>query len=46
MSDERLVSPDFTNDDSAAEHALRPKTLKEFIGQHPVQGLPSAMLSW
>ena len=36
MSDERLVSSEFANDDSAAEHALRPKTLKEFIGQQRV----------
>ena len=36
MSDDRLISSEFANDDSAAEHALRPKTLKEFIGQQRV----------
>jgi Holliday junction DNA helicase RuvB len=36
MSDDRLISSEFANEDSAAEHALRPKTLKEFIGQQRV----------
>ena len=36
MSDDRLISSEFADDDSAAEHALRPKTLKEFIGQQRV----------
>ena len=36
MSDDRLVTPEFISDDSAAEHALRPKTLSEFIGQKRV----------
>jgi Holliday junction DNA helicase RuvB len=34
---ERIVNPDLTNDDSGVEHALRPKTLKDFIGQHRVR---------
>ena len=45
MSDERLVSPDFATDDSAAEHALRPKTLKEFIGQHRVRDQIDVLLT-
>lgn len=36
MSDDRLVTPEFIGDDSTAEHALRPKTLSEFIGQKRV----------
>jgi Holliday junction DNA helicase RuvB len=36
MSDDRLVTPEFIGDDSAAEQALRPKTLSEFIGQKRV----------
>lgn len=43
MSDEqrdgedRIVNPDLNLDDSGVEHALRPKTLKDFIGQHRVR---------
>ena len=37
MSDERLVNPQSGSDDLAAEHALRPKTLQDFIGQHRVR---------
>lgn len=36
MSDDRIVTPEFIGDDSTAEHALRPKTLSEFIGQKRV----------
>lgn len=45
MSDDRLVTPDFSNDDSAAEHALRPKTLDDFIGQHRVRDQIDVLLS-
>ena len=37
MSEERLVNPSSGSDDAAAEHALRPKTLGDFIGQHRVR---------
>lgn len=37
MSEERLVNPQSGNDDATAEHALRPKTLGDFIGQHRVR---------
>ena len=40
-SGERIVNPDLTNDDSGIEHALRPKTLKDFIGQQNLQGAKS-----
>ena len=45
MSDDRLVAPEFSQDDSAAEHALRPKTLDDFIGQHRVQDQIDVLLS-
>ena len=45
MADDRLVTPDFTNDDSAAEHALRPKTLSEFIGQKRVRDQIDVLLT-
>jgi len=45
MSDDRLVSSDFASDDSVAEHALRPKTLKEFIGQHRVRDQIDVLLT-
>ena len=35
--DERLVTPALRSDDGAAEHALRPKTLEDFIGQDRVR---------
>jgi Holliday junction DNA helicase RuvB len=44
-SGERLVNADLTNDDSGVEHALRPKTLKEFIGQHRVREQIDVLLS-
>jgi Holliday junction DNA helicase RuvB len=34
---DRLVNPAATSDESLSENALRPKTLKEFIGQHRVR---------
>jgi Holliday junction DNA helicase RuvB len=34
---DRLVSPAAVSDESLSENALRPKTLKEFIGQHRVR---------
>ncbi len=45
MSDDRLVTPEFSQDDSAAEHALRPKTLGDFIGQHRVRDQIDVLLS-
>jgi Holliday junction DNA helicase RuvB len=37
MADDRLVSSESSGDESSIEHALRPKTLKDFIGQHRVR---------
>jgi Holliday junction DNA helicase RuvB len=34
---DRLVNPATVSDESLSENALRPKTLKEFIGQHRVR---------
>jgi Holliday junction DNA helicase RuvB len=34
---DRLVNPSASTDESLSENALRPKTLKEFIGQHRVR---------
>lgn len=34
---ERLVNPSVASDESLSENALRPKSLKEFIGQHRVR---------
>ena len=34
---DRLVNPAATSDESLSENALRPKSLKEFIGQHRVR---------
>ena len=45
MSDDRLVTPEFTNDDSSAEHALRPKSLSEFIGQKRVRDQIDVLLT-
>ena len=36
MSD-RLVSPNAANEENATEHALRPKSLSEFVGQQRVR---------
>lgn len=35
--DDRLVAPSARREDSAAENALRPRSLSEFIGQHRVR---------
>ena len=45
MSDDRLVSPDSSADDSSIEHALRPKSLHDFIGQHRVREQIDVLLS-
>ena len=37
MADDRLVTPQIKNEESALEHALRPKSLSDFIGQHRVR---------
>ena len=41
---ERLVSPDAGNEESASEHALRPKSLSEFVGQQRVRDQISVLL--
>jgi Holliday junction DNA helicase RuvB len=45
MSDDRLVTSEVMGEDSAAEHALRPKTLDDFIGQHRVRAQIDVLLS-
>jgi Holliday junction DNA helicase RuvB len=37
VADDRLVTPQVKNEESALEHALRPKTLADFVGQHRVR---------
>ena len=37
MADDRLVTPQIKSEESALEHALRPKSLSDFIGQHRVR---------
>lgn len=37
MGSERLVDPSEQFDEGSVEHALRPKTLQDFIGQHRVR---------
>lgn len=37
MADDRLVTPQIKSEESALEHALRPKTLSDFVGQHRVR---------
>ena len=37
MADDRLVTPQIKSEESALEHALRPKSLADFIGQHRVR---------
>ena len=44
-SEERLISPSAALDDSAAEGALRPKELQEFIGQERVRQQIDVLLS-
>jgi Holliday junction DNA helicase RuvB len=43
MSD-RIVSPNAGSDESASEHALRPKSLTEFVGQQRVRDQVSVLL--
>jgi len=45
MSDDRLVSGETSGDESSIEHALRPKTLNDFIGQHRVREQIDVLLS-
>ena len=45
MSDDRLVSSETAGDESSIEHALRPKTLNDFIGQHRVREQIDVLLS-
>lgn len=45
MSNDRLVDPAQGKEDSTAEHALRPKNLNEFIGQHRVRKQIDVLLS-
>ena len=37
VADDRLVTPQIKGEESAVEHALRPKSLKEFVGQDRVR---------
>jgi len=37
VADERLVTPQIKGEESAVEHALRPKTLSDFVGQERVR---------
>ena len=41
---ERIVSPSAGNEESASEHALRPKSLTEFVGQQRVRDQVSVLL--
>ena len=43
--DDRLVTPALRSDDGAAENALRPKTLADFIGQDRVRQQIDVLLS-
>ena len=45
MSTERMVDPSEQTDELSAEHALRPKTLDDFIGQHRVRQQIDVLLS-
>lgn len=45
MSDERIVDASEQRDENSAEHALRPKTLDDFIGQHRVRQQIDVLLS-
>ena len=45
MSDDRLVASESHSEESSVEHALRPKTLKDFIGQHRVREQIDVLLS-
>jgi len=37
VADDRLVTPQIKNEESALEHALRPKSLADFVGQQRVR---------
>jgi len=37
VADDRLVAPQIKSEESALEHALRPRSLSDFIGQHRVR---------
>ena len=37
VADDRLVTPQIKGEESAVEHALRPKTLSDFVGQERVR---------
>ena len=37
VADDRLVTPQIKSEESALEHALRPNSLSDFIGQHRVR---------
>jgi len=41
---ERLVSPNVASEESATEHALRPKSLSEFVGQQRVRDQVGVLL--
>jgi Holliday junction DNA helicase RuvB len=45
MAEDRLVSSESSGDENSIEHALRPKTLKDFIGQHRVREQIDVLLS-
>jgi Holliday junction DNA helicase RuvB len=45
VSDERIVDASEQRDENSAEHALRPKTLDDFIGQHRVRQQIDVLLS-
>lgn len=45
MSNDRVVDPAQLREESTAEHALRPKNLGEFIGQHRVRQQINVLLS-
>ena len=45
MSTDRMVDPSEQPDELTAEHALRPKTLGDFIGQHRVRQQIDVLLS-
>jgi Holliday junction DNA helicase RuvB len=45
VSEERIVDASEQRDENSAEHALRPKTLDDFIGQHRVRQQIDVLLS-
>lgn len=45
MADDRLVTPQIKGEESALEHALRPKTLDDFIGQKRVRDQIDVLLT-